>query len=340
MKHAQVDVPVSVIAAGKLRRYHGVPLWKQLLDVPSVAKNIRDVFLIAVGFVQSVWLLRRFRPDVVFAKGGYVCLPVGYAAKLLRIPLVIHDSDTRPGLTNKLLARFATSIATGAPVENYSYPPEKTTYTGVPIDKAFRPFTDKEQVQAKDDIGVVDLAKPLVVVTGGGLGAESINTGMVRIAQALIDDGYSIYHVSGKKHYDKLKHRVPQHPAYHLEAFVYKDMVRVLGAADVVISRASATFLQELAALAKPTIIVPAQHLGDQVKNAAVFEEAQAGTVLTDAEVRVGDTLQEAIESLLRNDKTTAAMVKRFHMFAREHAARDVAEMIIQAGSNHRRQAS
>lgn len=331
MEHALVPVPVHVIAAGKLRRYHGVPLWKQLLDIPTVTKNIRDIALIATGFIQSVLLLRRFRPDVVFAKGGYVCLPLGYAARVLGIPLVIHDSDARPGLTNKLLSRYAQAIATGSPLENYPYPKEKTTYTGVPIDPAFHPFTAKEQRMAKQEIGIIDLDKPLVVVTGGGLGAESINTGIVGIAEQLIADGYAIYQVTGKRHYQRVKQMAFEHPDYHIVEFVYKDMATVLGAADVVVSRGSATFLQELAALAKPTVIVPAAHLGDQMKNAVSYEKAKAAYVLSDTEVREGEALYEAIKHCIDSPEATIEMAERFHEFAREDAALEVAKLLVDA---------
>ena len=331
MEHALVPVSVHVIKAGKLRRYHGIPLWKQLLDIPTVAKNIRDIFFIGIGFFQSLVLLCRFKPDVVFAKGGYVCLPLGYAARILGVPLVIHDSDTRPGLTNKTLSRFARSIATGSPLENYSYPKEKTVYTGVPIDPAFHMLSPEEVHQAKHDIGIVDLSKPLVVVTGGGLGSENINRGIVAIAERLIADGYAIYHVTGKRHAERVKRDAPEHADYHIVPFVYKDMVKVLGAADVVVSRGSATFLQELAALAKPTVIVPAGHLGDQVKNAAVYEAAHAAYVVSDEEVRAGLGLYDAIRSCISQQKETKAMTERFHAFAKTDAAIDVAHLIVSA---------
>lgn len=328
MAHAAVSVDVHVIAAGKLRRYHGIPLWKQLLDIPTVAKNIRDTALILTGFVQSWLLLRHFRPDVVFAKGGYVCLPLGYAARALRIPLVIHDSDTRPGITNTLLGRFAEKIATGSPLENYNYPASRTTYTGVPIDGKFHPFSPSEQVRAKHDIGIVDLQKPLVVVTGGGLGAQSINSGIVAAAPRLLADGFSIYHVTGKRHYRAVVNSAPEHADYHVVEFVYKDMASVLGAADVVVSRGSATFLQELAALGKPTIIVPAAHLGDQMKNAEVYKQAEAAYVVDDKQVASGNSLYEAIKNCLENREETSEMVDRFHAFAKTDAARDVARLI------------
>lgn len=333
MEHAAVTVPVKVVSAGKLRRYHGVPLWRQLLDIPTVAKNVVDVAHIGVGFCQSLLLLRRFRPEVVFAKGGYVCLPLGYAAKALGIPVVIHDSDARPGLTNRLLSQFATAIATGSPLENYTYPKQRSVYTGVPIDGQFRPLTEAERRQAKHDIGIVDLDKPLIVVTGGGLGAASINAGVVQIADRLLADGFSIYHVTGKKHYQTVKQQAPEHPDYHIVDFVYKDMVSVLGAADLVISRGSATFLQELAALAKPVIIVPAAHLGDQVKNAAVYEAAGAAFVLDDRTVKDGETLYATIRQWQTDTAQVQVMTEKFHAFAKPNAAYDVARLIVNARS-------
>lgn len=333
MAHANVPVAISVIAAGKLRRYHGIPLWKQLLDIPTVVRNLADTVRIVAGFFQSMVLLWRFKPDVVFAKGGYVCLPLGYAARLLRIPLVIHDSDTRPGLTNRMLSRSAMRIATGSPLENYNYPVDRTVYTGVPVDASLRPLSASEQREAKSRIGVIDLTKPLIVVTGGGLGAASINEGMIRAAQSLLDDGYCIYHVTGRKHWESVRARAVEHPDYHIVDFVYKDMASVLGAADIVVSRGSATFLQELAALAKPTIVVPAGHLSDQVKNARTYEAARAVVVVTDADVRNGRALVDAIQAIAGDTKAAQAMTKRFHAFSRPGAAQEVARLILGAGS-------
>lgn len=335
MAHALVPVDVTVIAAGKLRRYHGVSVWRQLLDVPTVLKNVRDIGFIAAGFFQSLMLLISHRPDVIFAKGGYVCLPLGYVAKLLRIPLVIHDSDTKPGMTNSVLSRFATKIATGAPLDNYSYPVERSVYTGVPIDPQFHPYQEQEKYDAKQALGMVDLDTPLIVVTGGSLGAKSINNGVISIADKLLEAGYAVYHVTGKKNFDDAKKRAPIHANYQLTPFVYKDMATVLGAADLVITRASATTLQELAALAKPTIIVPAHQLGDQVKNALVYESAHAAYVLDDDTVRDETKLFATIMQVFKDTKTTAAMTQRFHEFAKSDAAIDVAKLIVEAALPH-----
>ena len=327
MQHASVPVRVLTIPSGKLRRYHGVPIWRQLLDLPTVARNIIDLGKIVGGLFASWWLLVRERPDVVFAKGGFVCLPMGYAARALGIPLVIHDSDARPGLTNTLLARFATAIATGTPLENYQYDTKKTRYVGVPISPDFRPVATQLQVAYKQEIGVDD-TRPLVVVTGGGLGAASINQAITAGYQKLLMHGATVYHVCGKKHYDKLRGTVGSPEGYYLVPFVYKDMYKVLAAADVVVSRASATFTQEVAALRKPAILIPAHMLNDQVKNAAVYEKAQAARVLSDDDIKQPSRLADEILMLLNDPVLAEGLAERLHAFARPDAAHDTAEMI------------
>ena len=328
MKTAAVPVDVRVIRAGKLRRYHGVSVARQLLDLPTVAKNIRDTGHFVTGYSQSLRLIHQLRPDIVFAKGGYVCLPIGLAAKTLGIPLVIHDSDTKPGLTNRVLARFAKRIATGSPLENYDYPRDRSFYAGVPIDPAFHPYTDTMQREAKETVSA-DPSRPLIVVVGGGLGAKSINDALVHEAAAITSLGVGVYHVAGEAHYDHVADKVKQISGYQVVPFVYQNMAQVLGAADIVISRASATFLQELAALKKPVIIVPARQLADQNKNAAVYKKADAAVVLSDTDITKNPAIiTEAVSRLLKHPKDTSAMASRLHQFAMPSAATTVAQMI------------
>lgn len=328
MAHAAVPVTVTAITAGKLRRYAHMTRLQHLVTPSIVGKNVVDSFKIGFGFIQSIVLLRREKPDVVFAKGGFVCLPLGAAAHLLRIPLVIHDSDTRAGLTNRVLARWALSIATGFPVEYYPYNPAITQYVGVPIDRRFVPLSKTQQQQAKRALGF-DQDAPLVVVTGGGLGAKSINEAMASIASACTAQGWNVYHLTGKAHYEAVKSQVDESPHYRLVPFVYNDMNTVLGAADVVVARGSATFIQELSGLGKASIVIPARHLGDQLKNAAMYEQASAAVVLNDDEIRMKPTMLFDQLSVLMNDEDVRTrLAKKLHSFARPDAARDVADMI------------
>jgi len=302
---------------------------RQLVMPRIVLANIRDGFKVLVGFVQSLMLLSRFRPDVVFAKGGYVCLPVGMAARCLRIPIVIHDSDARPGLTNRVLARWATAIGTGSPLENYQYRKEISRYVGVPIGAEFRPYDETKQRAAKASLGF-DPDTPLVVITGGGLGATSINMATLEDASRMLADGIGIYHIAGRKNFDEVNMLAVKDDRYQIVPFVYEGMADTLGAADVVVSRASATFVQELAGLAKPAILVPARALGDQHKNADVYRNADAALVLTDDELSQSGTLYRAVRTLLHDAPRRTQIAAHLHAFARPHAARDVAAMILE----------
>lgn len=158
---------VELVPAGKFRRYHGESFLQHLLDLPTIFKNIRDAFKVICGIWRSFWLLKRLRPSVVFVKGGFVGVPVGLAAAMLRIPYVTHDSDAVPGLANRIIARWATTHAVALPKEVYNYPTSKTVTVGVPIAHHYRPLDVKEQQAMRQSIGLADFKKVLLV-TGGG----------------------------------------------------------------------------------------------------------------------------------------------------------------------------
>lgn len=326
-----LGVVVRVIQAGKFRRYAHLTFWQHFTVPKVVSSNFLDIFKVGKGFFQSVRIIRRFKPDVVFTKGGFVCLPVGLAAHVLRIPLVIHDSDTRPGLTNKFLAKWADAIATGSPLENYQYPADRATYVGVPIADTFRPKTETQQRSYKEKLGF-DPKKILVVAVGGGLGARSINLAMSRGGQALLEADLCVYLVAGKGGYDEALSEAPKdNNNFKLTPFVYDHMDELLGAADIVVSRGSATFLQELAGLKKAVIIVPAHQLGDQIKNAAVFEAAHAAVVVDNVGVETDSRLTEAIIELAQDESHRRELAGALHSFAKPDAAKDLAQILVTA---------
>ena len=333
MTKSEVAVSTKTIFAGKLRRYHTVKWYRQLLDLPTTLQNVRDVLLVGVGLVQSWWMLGREKPDAVFTKGGFVCLPIGLAAHIRRIPLVIHDSDSHPGLTNRLLSRYATVIATGAPLENYPYDPAKSHYVGIPVSTAFRPVGAKERQDAKDALGFPDTTWPVVVVTGGGLGAARINTAMLLIADQLIDRGIGVYHIAGTGQVRAVAQKAPKHPAYIVRAFD-QHMDKVFAAADVVVSRAGATALAEISAASRPLIIVPSRLLsaGHQLKNAAVYEKQGAAVVLDEQQIEHAPAdLLQSITHLIDHPAEAMAMAERLHKLAKPQAAAAMAALIAKA---------
>jgi UDP-N-acetylglucosamine--N-acetylmuramyl-(pentapeptide) pyrophosphoryl-undecaprenol N-acetylglucosamine transferase len=325
-------IPVHTIVAGKFRRYYHLTVFQQLTWPSLVLQNIGDAFKVVAGFIQSFFKLIIWRPDVVFTKGGYVCLPVGLAAHLLRIPLVIHDSDAHPGLTNRVLSKWATAIGTGAPLEYYPYPAARTKYVGIPIAAEFHPYTTFEQIAAKKEWGIAT-DRPLIVVTGGGLGAARVNEVVAETLHSLQQLG-SVVLVAGAGQYDELRSLMPA-DSEHFQLYPFvTNMHSLLGAADIVVTRAGATTILELAALEKPTILIPNGKLtgGHQLKNAAVYEKAATVTVLNeDALDENKKLLAQEIKLLLSEPEATKAMAHRFKAFSKPDAAKDMAALILRA---------
>ncbi len=333
MQHATTPVKVSTIFAGKLRRYHGESFLEKLLDIPTIFHNTFDMLLVVLGFFQSFFKLLLWRPRVVFLKGGFVCLPVGYAAHLLRIPIVIHDSDTHPGLTNRLIAPFATAIATGAPLKYYNYPAQKAVYTGIPISTEFSRINSRDKTKLKEELGL-STDKPVVLVTGGGLGAKRINDTMVSIGSRLIEHA-AVVHLSGVKQYSELEQTVPQSDSYTLTAFIdSSDMARYLKVADVVVARSGASFMAELAAVGVSAIIIPNAQLvgGHQLKNAQMYADEKAALIVNEKDMsNRPEILLDQILSLLENTKARQNLGTNLYNFAKPDAATAVAKLIEKA---------
>ena len=327
-------IKVESIMAGKLRRYHGMSLLRQLIQVRTIVlPNAIDALKMTGGTVQSLAKLLMWRPDVVFTKGGFVCLPVGVAARLLRIPLVIHDSDAHPGLTSRILSRWATSIATGAPLKYYSYPKARSHYIGIPVSSMAKPFSVQKQRDAKQSLGF-DEHEPLIVITGGGLGAKTINDATMQVLDDLLSFT-SVALIAGRDNVDDLSKRAGKKRNFQIHGYVSPDtMQQMLGAADIVISRAGATTLLELAALAKPSIIVPNEHLtgGHQLKNAEVYRKAKAIIVLENARLQAEPlSLVDVVNATLLNKSTLKQLSTNIHAFAKPNASKDMAKLIVGA---------
>jgi UDP-N-acetylglucosamine--N-acetylmuramyl-(pentapeptide) pyrophosphoryl-undecaprenol N-acetylglucosamine transferase len=253
---------VYVVRAGKLRRYHGEGL-RQLLDIPTVVKNIRDMFFVAVGTWQSYWLLRRLKPDAIFIKGGFVGIPVGLAAAALRIPYLTHDSDALPGLANRVIAPWARIHAVGLPKEVYDYPANKTVTVGVPHAPEYHPVTDKEVKALREQLGLGQFGK-VILVTGGGLGAQRVNRAVLACVPDLLQryPDLAVVHIAGRKDEASIgqsyRAALPSKEQRRVltKGFI-NDLYKYSGAADVIITRAGATAMAEFASQAKPCVVIP-----------------------------------------------------------------------------------
>ncbi len=331
---------VYTVYAGKFRRYHGEG-WRQLLDIKTVALNVRDMFLVVFGALQSYRLFGRLKPDVLFCKGGFVGVPVGLAAALRRVPYLTHDSDAMPGLANRIIARWAALHAVALSPELYPYPKDETINVGVPVAAEYHLVSDSERQKLREELGL-SAYKQIVLVTGGGLGAARLNTAAVASVPALLHKfpELAIVHTTGATQEAAVREQYEtqltsnERPRVVVMGYTTK-LYAYSAVSDVVVARGGATNLAELAAQGKACIIVPNPLLtgGHQLKNAASFEEK--GAILQLDESKLGDNyelLVHAVSSVLGDATKRAALETKLHEFARPKAAQDLAEAILRLG--------
>lgn len=257
-------IPYHAISAGKLRRYFDL-------------KNVSDVFLVALGFAQSLLLVGRLRPRLLFSKGGFVSCPLVWAAWANRVPVIIHESDTTPGLANRLSMPFADRICYSFPETGDGLPPGKGVYTGIPVRET---LLAGDPEAGRNVCGFAD-GKPVVLVMGGSQGSASMNRA-IRAALGELLTRFNVCHLCGRGRMDPALE--PQ-PGYKQFEYVTQELPDLLAAADIVVTRAGATTLSELLELRKANLLIPLSRKasrGDQILNARSFEKQGFSHVLTE----------------------------------------------------------
>ncbi|MEK7059769.1 MAG: UDP-N-acetylglucosamine--N-acetylmuramyl-(pentapeptide) pyrophosphoryl-undecaprenol N-acetylglucosamine transferase [Patescibacteria group bacterium] len=335
--HAAID-EVLTVRAGKFRRYHGESLLRQLLDIPTMVKNIRDFFYVLIGMVQSWRILRRLRPDIVFIKGGFVGVPVGLASAVLHIPYVTHDSDAIPGLANRIISPWATKHAVALPTNSYKYPSAKTVTTGIPLQADFEPVSDKLKQKYRADLKLPAEAKVLFVI-GGGLGSQRVNQAVAEAVPHLLHEFRDLHviHAVGRANKLDMKtvyaDKLSEAEQGRLRIYDYLDDVyRYSGAADVIITRAGATNLAEFALQGKACIVVPSSFLagGHQLKNAKYLADHQAALVLSETDLAADpNRLAGQVSELLSNPQRRLDLGAELAKFARPKATQELAQLIL-----------
>ena len=316
-----VTVPISNIRRG--------------LKPADIAHNLNTLKNVAVSTAQARQLLRRFQPDVAIGTGGYVCYPVLKAAHSLHIPTMVHESNAVPGLTTKMLEKTVDRILVGfgEARENYRCR-DKVTVTGTPVRMEFL-HTDREQ--ARRELGFPE-GRPLVVSVWGSLGARRMNEVMVElIGRACQKPFFCMIHSAGSRGYDAMCAALREKgledcgsAGFDVRQYIY-DMPRVMAAADLVLCRAGASTLAELAAMGKPAVLVPSPNVTNdhQMKNARVLEEAGAAVLLREGNFGA-DALLGTISNLLGAPERLRAMSEQMHALSVSDATGRIADLAVE----------
>lgn len=328
---------VYVVNAGKFRRYHGEG-FKQLLDLPTIYKNIKDAVNVFIGVYQSRKLIKKIKPSIVFSRGGYVSVPVSIGAKLNKVPYITHDSDSIPSLANRLIAPWAIAHFVALPKELYPYPQDKTFTTGIPLSDKFVLVNDDNKKKYREKIDINQNSKMMLII-GGGLGAKSLNNAVIEIMPNLMAEfkDLQITHIVGRGNDQSVKEDYRKvMSTEHLNRIKIIDYTTKVylysGSADLIITRAGATSLADFAVQGKACIIVPSSFLtgGHQLKNAKVLSDAKAAIVVRDTEVEENpNKLAAEISRVLKDPQLMTSLSSEFAKFGKPNSTRDIAERIM-----------
>lgn len=328
---------IRTIYAGKFRRYHKENWFNRIIDFRTIALNIRDMFFMLIGICQAIKIVRELQPNVVFLKGGFVGVPVGLASALCKVPFVTHDSDAIPGLANRMVSRWASVHATAMPAEYYSYPRESTRYIGVLVGDDYRLVTKELKDSYRQELKI-PVKSLVLLVTGGSIGAQRINSEMMKIIPRLLLDYPNLYiiHQVGKGNLKIYRNIEKNNRVMPIEFM--SSMYQYTGSADVVITRAGANTLAELGIQSKACVVVPNPDLtgGHQLVNADYLLQNHSVKVVQESEFEHPTKgLDTTVRQLLDYDNIREVLGKELRSLTKKKAAQELAKIIINTAKDN-----
>jgi len=316
---SQEGINVKTIFAGKIRRYFSF-------------KNFIDIFKILIGIPQAFFYIFFSTPDLIFSKGGYGSFPVVLSGWLLRVPIFLHESDTVPGLTNKILGKFALEIFVSFPRTDF-FSPKKMILTGNPIRKEIL-----EGVKEKsNELFNLSGERPVILILGGSQGAQKINDVLLIILPEMLKE-FEIIHQCGEKNFKQVKAEantvIPEElrKYYHIFPFLREsEMAHAYQVSDIIISRAGSGSIFEIAAAGKPSILIPLKTAAQnhQIKNAYQYARLGAAIVIEEENLTAHFFLKK-INYLIAHPNDIENMKKKAKEFSQPKAAKIIAEYIVE----------
>lgn len=300
--------------------------------------NYLDIFKVIYGFFSACIKLYVLYPDVIFSKGSYTSVPVVLAGFFLRIPIVVHESDTKPGSANKLASKFARYIAISFDDTAQYFPPQKTALTGIPLRKVFYQEVENplQQLGLPND-------KPLIFVTGGSFGAQRLNNLILESLDELLPE-FVILHQAGTVHREEVENTAVTliSETKLLEHYFVKgsltgnEMNLAQRASSLIISRAGAGSIFEIARAGKPSILIPIPEKisHDQKTNAYAYARSLGSMVLEEENLTDG-LLASEIHRIMSDPQVYASMRDSALLFGKGDAGQTIAEALLGIANEH-----
>ena len=325
---AQEGIKAHHIFSGKIRRYQ---------FFKSLPQNLLDVFVkVPLGILQAFFQIFILSPDLIFSKGGYGSIPSALAGWILRVPIILHESDIVPGLANRITGNFASEIFASFPGTQH-FPKKKVAVLGNPIRTEILSGSKEEATS----IFRLQKGKPVLLLLGGSQGAQRINDMLLVILKEALQT-YEIIHQTGEKNFTQVKAEaevvVPKELMrfYHPVSFFKEPELRhAYAASDIIVSRAGSGSIFEIASLGKPSILIPLPEAAQnhQIENAYAYQKTGACIVLEESNLSPHFFL-ERVRYLFSDSKELSTMSKAALSFARPHTAKKIAQYIVEYLSN------
>lgn len=309
-----------------------VPISAGQMHIRNPLKLALNSGKMAKGGLQSLRLMRQWRPDALFVTGGFVCAPVVWAAHRLHIPILIYLPDVTPGLAVQRLARYAHRVAVTFP-EVAAFFPGKAVVTGYPVRQELRERSlSRTEARLRFDL---DPHRPTVLIFGGSRGSRSINQATAAILPNLLNSA-QVLHITGELDWESSRARAQgltpdQQAGYRCFPYLHDDMVAALCAADLVVARAGASTLGEFPALGLPAVLVPLPISGQhQLPNARYLADRGAAQIIADADMN--QDLLPTLQALLAQPDRLDAMSEASTSLAHPDAADRLADALLRLG--------
>jgi UDP-N-acetylglucosamine--N-acetylmuramyl-(pentapeptide) pyrophosphoryl-undecaprenol N-acetylglucosamine transferase len=312
-------IPSKNILVGKLRRYFSF-------------QNFIDMCKIPLGILQSMWILFVEMPDAIFSKGGFASLPVVLVAWAYRIPVMIHESDAVPGLANSILGKFVSKVAVSYPSAEEEFLPSEVVLTGNPM----REDINKGDANNARKIFSLKEEKKTILVIGGSQGARVINNRILSVLPELMEK-YQIIHQTGEANFLEVQHRAGElgykigREGYNAMPYIGAEMKDVYAVSDLIISRAGANSISEIAANQKPSILIPLEGSANDHQRMNAYSLAKVGACIVLDENNLGKHIfLSRIEEIMNDEHLRQKLSRNIQSFYHSDAADRIASGLIE----------
>jgi len=311
-------IPMRTISVGKMRRYFSF-------------RNFADFFRIFWGILQSMRILLVEMPDAIFSKGSYASIPVVLVGWLYRIPIMIHESDAVPGMANEILSKFADRVAITYPEAEKEFPAAQVVVTGNPL----RDDINQGDAEKAREMFSLKESRKVIFVYGGSQGAKVINDKVLDLLPTLLKK-YQVIHQTGVKNFDDVRHKAGElgikagHGGYYALSFIGEELRDIFAVADLIISRAGATSIAEIASNGKPAILIPIEKSANDHQRMNAYAIAKFGGCVVLEENNLGENmLLSKIDEIMENDQLRQKLSTDIKVFYHPEAAEKIAQGIL-----------